>query len=51
MINKKKSLLSKNIGKTRRSLRGRRGKRESNHHFSRIALKDNWVLESPGRMK
>jgi hypothetical protein len=41
MINKKKSLLSKNLGKIRRSLRGSRGRRESNHHFSGIVLKDN----------
>jgi hypothetical protein len=51
MINKKKSLLSKNLGKTRRSLRERRGKRETNHHFSGISLKDIQVLESPGRLK
>jgi hypothetical protein len=41
MIDKNRSLLSKNLGKTRRSSRGSRGRRESNHHFSRIVLKDN----------
>jgi hypothetical protein len=51
MIRKKKSLLSKNLGKARRSLRGSRGRREKNHHFSGIALKDNQVLESRGRLK
>jgi hypothetical protein len=51
MISKNKILLSKKIGKTRKSLRGSRGKRESNHHFSRISLKDNHILESPGRLK
>jgi hypothetical protein len=35
MISKKKSLPSKNLGKTRRSLRGRKGKRETNHPFFR----------------
>jgi hypothetical protein len=51
MINKKKRLLSKNLGKTRKSLRGSKGKRESNHCFSGIALKESWVLESPGKLK
>jgi hypothetical protein len=51
MINKKKRLLSKKLGKTRTSLRGSRGKRETNHHFSRTMLKDNHLLESPGRLK
>jgi hypothetical protein len=41
MIRKKESLLSKNLGKTRISLRGSRGRRETNHHFSVIVLKDN----------
>ena len=45
MISKNKSLLSKNLGKTRRSLRGSRGRRETNHHFLGISLKDNRVLE------
>jgi hypothetical protein len=51
MINKNKSLLSKKLGKTRRSLRGSKGKRESNHHFSGTVLKDSQVLESLGRLK
>jgi hypothetical protein len=51
MINKNKILLSKKIGKARRRLRGSRGRRETNHHFSGITLKDNQVLESPGRLK
>jgi hypothetical protein len=51
MISKKKILLSKKLGKTRGSLRGSRGKMESNHSFSGISLKDSQVLESPGRLK
>jgi hypothetical protein len=51
MINKKKILLSKTIGKEIRILRGSRGERESNHHFSGITLKDSRVLEGPGRLK
>jgi hypothetical protein len=41
MISKKEGLLPKNIGRSRRSLRGRRGRRETNHHFSGIVLKDS----------
>jgi hypothetical protein len=39
MIRKKESLLSKNFGKTRGSLRGSRGRRGTSHHFSEIVLK------------
>jgi hypothetical protein len=41
MIGKKKSLLSKKIGETRRRLRGKKGRRETKHHFSGTILKDN----------
>jgi hypothetical protein len=51
MISKNKSPLSKKLGKTRRSLRGSIGKMETNHHFSSVVLKDNHLLESPGRLK
>jgi hypothetical protein len=51
MTRKKKILLFKKLGKTRRSLRGSRGKRETNHHFLGITLKKSPVLESPGRLK
>jgi hypothetical protein len=41
MISKNKILLSKYLGKTRRSLRGSRGRRETNYHFLGTVLKDN----------
>jgi hypothetical protein len=38
---KKGNLFSKRLGKTRRSLKGSRGRRGTSHHFSEIVLKDN----------
>jgi hypothetical protein len=46
MINKKESLLSKRLGRTRRSSRRNRGRRETNLHFSKTSLKENYLLES-----
>jgi hypothetical protein len=40
MISIGESLLSKEIGKTRRSSRRYKGRRETNHHFLEIVLKD-----------
>jgi hypothetical protein len=45
MINIMEHLLSKELGKTRRSLRGNKGRRGTSHHFSEIVLKDNHLLE------
>jgi hypothetical protein len=41
MISIKESLLSKNLGKTRGSLRVSIGRRGTSHHFSEIVLKEN----------
>jgi hypothetical protein len=41
MIRKKESLLSKNLGRMEGSLKGSKGRREKNHHFSEIFLKEN----------
>jgi hypothetical protein len=47
MISKKESLLYKNLGKTRRSLRGSRGRREANNHFFRNSPQGQLVLREP----
>jgi hypothetical protein len=47
MINIKEILLSKNLGKTRRSSRWNRGRRGTSHPSSEIVLRDNKPLESP----
>jgi hypothetical protein len=49
--NKEKSLPFRRLGMTRKSSRKNRGRREINHPFSEIVLKDNCLLESPGRLK
>jgi hypothetical protein len=41
MISIGESLLSKELGKKRRSSRRSRGRRETSHHFSEIVLKDS----------
>jgi hypothetical protein len=41
MISIRESLLSKEITRTRGSLRRSRGKRGTSHHFSEIVLKEN----------
>jgi hypothetical protein len=46
MIRKKESLISRRFGRTRRSLRGNRGRRGTIHHFSETVLKDKKTLES-----
>jgi hypothetical protein len=46
MIKIKESLLSKELGKTIRSLRGNKGRRGTSHQFSETVLKDNHLLES-----
>jgi hypothetical protein len=46
MISIKESLFSKDLGKTRRILRGNKGRRGTSHHFLEIVLKDNHILES-----
>jgi hypothetical protein len=51
MINIKEILLSKELGKTRRSLRGNKGRRGTSHPFSGIILQDNQCLESLGWLK
>jgi hypothetical protein len=45
MSNKEKILFSRKLGKTRRSSRERRGRRETNLHFSETVLKENYILE------
>jgi hypothetical protein len=51
MINKKQGQLSKNLGKTKRSSRWIRGRRDLSHHSSEIILRDNKLLENPERLK
>jgi hypothetical protein len=51
MSSKEKSLFSGRLGKTRRNSRWIIGRRELNHPFLGIVLKDSQVLKSPGRMK
>jgi hypothetical protein len=51
MSSKERSLLSERLGKTRRNSRWIRGRRELRHPFSETVLKDNHLLESPGRLK
>jgi hypothetical protein len=51
MNNKKKSLPSKRIGKSRRNLRWIRGRRELRHPFSKVVLRDNHLLENLEKMK
>jgi hypothetical protein len=51
MRNKYKIPLSGSLGKTRRNSIWIIGRRELSHHFSKISLKENQVLESPGRLK
>jgi hypothetical protein len=51
MSSKDKSPLSRRLEKTRRNSRWIRGRRELSHPFSETVLKDNQVLESPGRPK
>jgi hypothetical protein len=46
MIIIKEILLSKELGKTRRSLRKNIGRRGTSHHFSEKIFKDNHNLES-----
>jgi hypothetical protein len=46
MINKNESLLSRRLGRTRRSLRRNKGRRGISLHFSETVLKDNHLLES-----
>jgi hypothetical protein len=50
MRKKERSLLSGRLGKTRRNSRWTRGRRELNHPFSERVLRDNDVLENPGRL-
>jgi hypothetical protein len=42
----KEILLSRRLGRTRRSLGGNRGRRRTSHHFSETILKKNHLLES-----
>jgi len=46
MINKNKIPLSRRLGRTRRSLRKSRGRRETHITFSKTILKNNHLLES-----
>jgi hypothetical protein len=46
MNRKKKILLSRRLGRTRRILRGNRGRRRTSHPFSEIVLKDNHLLKN-----
>jgi hypothetical protein len=46
MIIIKESLLSKDLGKKRNFLRGKRGRRGTSHHFLETAFKDNHLLDS-----
>jgi hypothetical protein len=46
MISKKESLVSRRLGRTRRSLRRNRGGRGTSHPFSETFLKDSHILES-----
>jgi hypothetical protein len=48
---KERSLLFKRLGKTRRNSIWIRGRRELIHPFSGTILRDNHILESPGRLK
>jgi len=45
MIRKKEILLSRRLGRTRKSLGGNKGRRGTRHHFSEKFLKDNRLLE------
>jgi hypothetical protein len=51
MNNREKILPSRRFGKTRRTSRRNRGRRETSLPFSEIVLKDNHLLESPKRLK
>jgi hypothetical protein len=51
MIRIGESLLSKELGKERKSSRRKRGRRETSHHFLEIVLKGNHFLGSPRWMK
>jgi hypothetical protein len=51
MNNRDKILPSRRLGKTRRSSRRNRGRRETSLPFSEIVLRDNHLLESLERMK
>jgi hypothetical protein len=51
MRSKERSLLSRRLGKTRRNSRWIRVRRELRHPFSERLIKDNYLLESPGRLK
>jgi hypothetical protein len=46
MIKKKENLLSRRLGRTRRSLRRNKGRRGTSHPFLETFLKDNHILES-----
>jgi hypothetical protein len=46
MINKNQGQLSKNLGKTKRSSRWIRGRREISHHSSEIILRASQLLEN-----
>jgi hypothetical protein len=51
MNNREKNLPSRRLGKTRRSSRRNRGRRETSLPFLEIVLRDNHILESPERLK
>jgi hypothetical protein len=51
MNNKEKSLPFGRLGMTRRGLRNNRGRRETGLPFSRTALGDSHLLETPGKLK
>jgi hypothetical protein len=47
MIRKNQGQLSKKLGKTKRSSRWIKGRRELSHHSSKIILGDKKLLENP----
>ena len=51
MSSKEKSPLSTRLGKTRRNSRWIKGRRELRQPFSETVLRDNHLLECPGRLK
>jgi len=51
MINKKQGQLSKKLGKTKRSSRWIKGRRDLSHHSSEIIHRDNKLLENLERLR
>jgi hypothetical protein len=51
MINKNLGQLSKTIGKTKINSRWIKGRRDLSHHYSKIILRDNKLLENPERLR